>query len=187
MANIVLGSLQCSPSQDNFEQGQIVLLDVSTKLSLAAGSAWQLSMGFGDQFQGYPSLATAIARGSIIQPDVRGCPILLAKSVVIDGSLATKQALFTVDTGFNCIITNVILRQPSVSLATLSVSFGFNAAADNVIANATHTGLSAATEAKNLVPIATDYVFGTTGQVFGVIANTQQASNVTIDVVGYYF
>jgi hypothetical protein len=188
MSNIILASLQCSPSQDNFEQAQVVLLDVSSNLNLSANNAWSLSLAFGDQFQGYPSLASAIARGSIIQPDPRGCPVLLAKDFVVNGALGTKQNIFTVPAGFSCIPTLIVLKEASVSLATLSISFGFNAAAANVIANATHTGLTGPTLAKNLVPIAAAYTFGVAGDAFGVIANTpQDPSNVTVDVVGYYF
>lgn len=188
MSNILLGSLQCNPSADNFEQAQITLLDVSTLLGLSAGNAWSMSLAFADQFQGYPSVPSAITRGSIIQPDPRGAPVHLAKSFVMDGASAVKQPIFTVPTGFSCIPTLIVLRGATVSLATLSISFGFNAGANNIVANATHTGLTGPTLAKNLSPITAAYTIGTTGQAFGVIANTpQDPSNVTIDVVGYYF
>jgi hypothetical protein len=187
MANKVLAPLQVTPAADGFAQCQLVLQDISSNLGLSANLAYQLSLQFGNQFIGNPSLAASIAQGSIIQGDPRGTPQLLAKGVVIDGSLATKQALYTVPTGFSCLPTLFILRGASVSLATLSIAFGFNAGATDVIATAVHAGLTGPTLAKYLTPIAAGFTIGTTGQVLGVIATVQQASNLTIDVVGYLF
>jgi hypothetical protein len=138
---------------------------------------------------GYPSLEASITDTllSAIQQDPRSGPVLLA-SVVANLALSTKQALFTVPTGRSAIVSDVILRSATVSLATAFVSLGFNAAANDVVANATHTGLTGPTPYKKLVIIAAGAVRGAAADVFGIIANTQQdPASVTVDVIGYYF
>lgn len=186
--NLISDSLNVSPASNGFGQCQFVFLDVSSNFGLSDGSAFQLSANFGNQFLTVPSLSSAILGGSAyIQGDPRTGPVLLAANKAIDGSLATKQALFTVPDDRGCIIDTIILHDPSDSLATLSVAFGFNAGADDVVATAVHAGLTGGGLAKKISPITAAYAVGVGGDVFGIIATVQQAATVFADVLGYYY
>lgn len=136
----------------------------------------------------YPSLASALTAGTgIVQQSREAGPVKLA-TITADLSLSTKQTIFTVPTGKSCIVHSIIMRSANVSLATASISYGFNAAAADVVANDTHTGLTGPTLYKVLSPIAAAAAIGAAASVFGVIANTQQAgATVVIDLVGYLF
>jgi hypothetical protein len=101
----------------------------------------------------------------------------------------TATTLYTVPTGFSCVITRVVVRNASTSLTTASYSFGFNSAAfDNVIANATHTELTGSTLLTVLIPKIGATV-GAAAGTFKVLMNTLQggAATTTMEVYGYLF
>lgn len=188
MANFVFGSLPLFPGVLSSEVGQITLIDISTNIALAANSAFELSLARGAAPQTYPSAASSISAGNILQQDRRAGPVLLG-SVTADLSVGTKTTIFTVPASRICIPTLVIMRAPNSSLATASVSFGFNAAATDVVANATHTGLTGTTTYIAIQPIGvatTASVRGAAADVFGVVANTTQAAATCIcELIGY--
>jgi hypothetical protein len=104
----------------------------------------------------------------------------------VDLSVGTKQTLFTVPAGLTAVITKIVLRGATASLATASFGFGFDANASDVVASATHTELTGATLETTLSPIA-GAKNGAAAAVFGTKATiTQSSAAVTIDVHGYY-
>lgn len=186
MANKLFQLGTPSPAADNFEQGQLTLLDLSANISGFSGNDFfGASITFGDQFQSYPSLAASIVAGVAFQADRRTAPVLLGR-INANLALATKQTVFTCPAGFICEITDVVFGRPSVSLATASISLGWNAGATDVVANATHTGLTGPTLYKKLTIIATGAVRGAAGDVFGILAGTpQDPATAWVDAIGY--
>ena len=115
--------------------------------------------------------------------------MLLSSTAAVDMNTATATTLYTVPTGFSCLITKVIVRLASTSLTTASYSFGYEATTfANVIANATHTELTGNTLYTVLSP-KTGSKVGTAADTFKVLMNTLQggAATTTIDVLGILF
>jgi hypothetical protein len=115
--------------------------------------------------------------------------VLLSSTAGVDMNTGTATTLYTVPTGFSCVITRVVVRNASTSLTTASYSFGFNSAAfDNVIANATHTELTGSTLLTVLIPKIGATV-GAAAGTFKVLMNTLQggAATTTMEVYGYLF
>lgn len=113
----------------------------------------------------------------------------LATIAAVNMNTATATLLYTVPAGKSCIITKVVVRLASVSLTTVSVSFGWTTAAwADVIANATHTELTGNTLYTVLIPMVGAKV-GVAAGTFKVLCNTLQgaAATVTIDVFGYLY
>jgi hypothetical protein len=79
------------------------------------------------------------------------------------------------------------VRNASTSLTTASYSFGYDAGATDVIANATHTELTGSTLSTTLLPKIGQLV-GSSTAVFGVLMNTLQggAATTSMDVYGYF-
>lgn len=105
----------------------------------------------------------------------------------VDLNTGDPTSLYTAPAGKEVIVTEVVMRDASASLTTASISFGWNSADFNdVIANATHTALNAATKYKR-ISAAAGAVKGAEADVFSVKANTPQggAATCTIDVFGY--
>lgn len=112
---------------------------------------------------------------------------LLVSASAIDINNAAKQAVYTVPTGKSCVITNVVVRNLSGACTSNSISFGFNTAANDVIANATYASFTSSTVYTKIGAMA-GATRGTSTQVFGVITNTlNTAATATIDVFGYLF
>jgi hypothetical protein len=112
---------------------------------------------------------------------------LLLETPLVDLNTATNIGLYTVPTGFKCVITKVILKDPSISLTTWSGSFGFvTAAFTDVIANAAHTTLTGAT-IYEIVPAKVGSRIGSAAEVFTLKNNTLQgaAATCTIQVFGH--
>jgi len=104
----------------------------------------------------------------------------------VDLSVGTKQALFTVPAGLTAVITKIVLRAATASLATASFGFGFDTNASDVVASATHTELTGSTLETALSPIAGAKA-GAAAAVFGTKATvTQSSAAVTVDVHGYF-
>jgi hypothetical protein len=116
---------------------------------------------------------------------------LLAPNTLVDmNAAAADTTLYTVPGGKTCVITKIVVRNASVSLTTASYSFGFNAGTCNdVVVDGTHTGLTGATMAIVINPIATGHKMGAAAAVFAVRVNTGQGAPATarIDVYGYTF
>ena len=113
----------------------------------------------------------------------------LATVTGVDMNVDPAQTLFVVPTGKTCIISQVVIRNASISLTTASYSFGFTGAAYNdVIANATHTELTGVTLA-TILSAKVGAKVGSAASLFSVIMNTKQgaAATTTIDIYGYLF
>lgn len=111
---------------------------------------------------------------------------LLSSTAAVDANVTTKTALYTVPASMVCYITKVVIRDASTSLTTATFGFGFNANADDVVANATHTALTGGT-LYEIIPAKVAAKEGAAADVFGVQCDTPQggAATVTIDVFGY--
>ncbi len=98
-----------------------------------------------------------------------------------------ETALYVVPSGKSCIITSILLHQASTSLATASVSIGYNSATfDDVVSNGTHTELATSLLYK-VVPAKSGAAIGTGGSSLYIKPNTTQAATVTVEVFGYLF
>lgn len=128
---------------------------------------------------------------------------LLESTSVTMGTNAnsTKQILYTVPAGKKCIITNVIIRNPSASLAGCNdVDFGVGAACATESFLNHETGIvdmtTATTDFMNLVAVSDEYsiidgdAVNAVDREFGiyiVAGATSAAATATIDVFGYLF
>jgi len=112
----------------------------------------------------------------------------LASVAGVDLNVVTKTTLCTVIAGKSCIITHVVVRNPSINLTTAEFGFGFNANANDVIASALHSALDGAT--KYIVLKAADgAVRGVAADVFGIKCSVAQGAEATatIEIFGYLF
>jgi len=128
---------------------------------------------------------------------------LLESTSVTMGTNAnsTKQILYTVPAGKKCIITNVIIRNPSASLAGCNdVDFGVGEACATESFLNHETGIvdmtTATTDFMNLVAVSDEYsiidgdAVNAVDREFGiyiVAGATSAAATATIDVFGYLF
>lgn len=110
----------------------------------------------------------------------------LSTTTLVDANVTTKTTLYTVPASKVAYITKVVIRDASTSLTTATFGFGFNANADDVVANATHTGLTGGT-LYEIIPAKVAAKEGAAADIFGVQCDTPQggAATVTIDVFGY--
>ena len=107
---------------------------------------------------------------------------LLVTSSAVDVNTATPTSLFTCPALKTCLITRVALSNPSTSLTTASLSFGWNSASyNNVIANATHVELTGSTLFTILLP-KVGATLGAAADVLKVLANTLQGGAATVDI-----
>lgn len=98
-----------------------------------------------------------------------------------------KQTLYIVPGGRSCVITRVVIRNASAAITAATGTFGFNAAADDVIAVLDLTSLANSTFYATGYPVATGAVMGSGGDVLGfrTVAQEATADLVTMDVFGY--
>jgi hypothetical protein len=111
----------------------------------------------------------------------------LLSSTVIDLSLTTKQALYTVPAGQHLIVTKVIARYPSASISTADGGVGFDSGATNVSSD---IGISSSMTTTSYVigQPAGPPTIGAAAAVFGYKETATQASTtITIDTFGYLF
>lgn len=112
---------------------------------------------------------------------------LLISAAGIDINNGAKQSIYVCPSGKSCIITSIIVRNLSGACASNSVSFGWDANATDVIANATHATFSGSTVYTELNAMV-GATRGTSTQIFGVKCNTTDtAATATIDVMGYLY
>jgi hypothetical protein len=99
-----------------------------------------------------------------------------------------ETTIFTVPPGKSCIVTHVVMRNPSAGIATASISFGFNTSnADDVISNAVRT-LTGTTNYR-IIDADGDAVRGAAGDNFKIDVNTAEGASDTcdFDVFGYFY
>lgn len=111
---------------------------------------------------------------------------LLSTTALVDANVTTKTTLYTVPASKVCYVTKVVLRDASTSMTTATFGVGFNANADDVIANATRTALTGGT-LYEIIPAKAGAKEGAAADVLGVQCDTPQgaAATITVDVFGY--
>ncbi len=104
-------------------------------------------------------------------------------SIRVDSSIGTKQTLFTLDTDENFTVTDVIVHYDDAATSTAFCSFGWNADANDVVANTRYSNVDAANKYVKAT-IINGAVMGTSTQTFGVKFNTTDTLHYRIDVIG---
>ena len=108
----------------------------------------------------------------------------LSTASLVDFTTGNPTLIYTVPFNRICVITQIIIRSASVSLATASISFGYTGTTYNdLVVNGTYPSLTASNKYQ-VVPIVSA-TLGTSGQGLYVKANTTQAATVTIEIFGY--
>jgi hypothetical protein len=119
---------------------------------------------------------------------VTRAPVRLSSTASVNLNVTTKTTLYTVPTGKTLIVDHVVIRLASASLTTASFGVGFNANADDVVADATHTELTGNTLYTRLAPKVGAKI-GAATDVFGLKCSIAQgaAATVTVDVFGWLY
>lgn len=112
----------------------------------------------------------------------------LATVAGVNLNVTTKTTLYTVPASKVCVVTKVVLRGASTSLTTASFGVGYDANATDVVADATHTGLTGPTLYEKVAP-KVGALLGTAAAVLGLKCSTAQgaAATVDVDVFGYLY
>lgn len=125
--------------------------------------------------------------------------MLLKTTTGVDMAAAAKTILYTVPEGKRCIITHVIIRDPSATLAGCDdADFGTGAASatQNFLNNETGIGdMTATTDFMTLVAVSDEYTIidgdaaAAVDREFGmtIVDGSDGAATATIDVFGYLF
>jgi len=136
--------------------------------------------------------ATLSAAGGLINTT----GIALLSSTTVNTNVGTKQALYTVPAAKACVITQMVLRGASASLAAMGddTGFGFDSPpANTVLLDSAQLALLT-TASRYILPNLSEDVptfgnfrtLGNAGEVFGVIFyDTSIVATVKIDVFGY--
>lgn len=112
---------------------------------------------------------------------------LLALITGVDLNAVAETALFICPAGKSCIITKVVLFNPSNPVTTASISFGWNTAqADDVIANAVRA-LTAAITNYEIIPAKSDAIRGDELETFKVDVQTVEGGALTGDFAVFGF
>lgn len=123
-----------------------------------------------------------------------GVNISVLSTATVATDVGTKQALYTVPAGKVCIVTNVVVRNPSASLASYdtgeSLTFGFDNTASDYNNNIIGTVVALLQSPLDYYPspcgILSPAVAGIEGDVFGCRFDyTAIEATVDIDVIGY--
>ena len=111
---------------------------------------------------------------------------ILSSTDAVNLNVLTKTTLFTVPAGKTAVITRISIRNASTNLTTASFGFGFNANADDVDGSTTHTELTGATLASQIIVLSGAKV-GAAADVFGIKCSIAQGAPATmsVDVFGY--
>jgi hypothetical protein len=117
--------------------------------------------------------------------DLRTCAITRLASVSdidISTPLGTVS-LFTVPEGYSCIITQILLREPSTSISSNSLRFGFNDPDyDDVSGGTTYTiatGGAANADLRATIPV------GLSGQALKLYIENDETATLKADIFGY--
>lgn len=125
--------------------------------------------------------------------------MLLKTTTGVDMAAAAKTILYTVPEGKRAIITHVIIRDPSATMAGCDdVDFGTGAASatQNFLNNETGLGdMTATTDFMTLVAVSDEYTIidgdaaAVVDREFGItiVNGSDGAATATIDVFGYLF
>ena len=122
--------------------------------------------------------------------DIREHAISLLASVSgVDMQTVAKEPLYTIPVGKKCIITHVIIRDPTDSLlGGTEYDLGDGDNCDTWVQN---TNLAAMTSTAHyfVVHAAAVYIIFDAGDVFGIkpIVGSTAAADATIDVFGYLY
>lgn len=169
------------PSQSNNPNATLVFIDVN-----GDGTLWQMSLDVNPAGT-YPSNPSSITAGAAVQMSPAGGEVLLKTTDAVNLNTATPTTLYTVPTGYQAVITRIVLRNASTSLTTVSLSIGFNSASfNNVLANATHTELTSALLYTSLSAKA-GATKGVAADLLKLLCNTLQggAATCSVDIFGY--
>lgn len=115
---------------------------------------------------------------------------LLASVSGVDMQAVAKTDLFTVPVGKKCVITGVVVRQPTASLAGGNdYDLGDGAAADTWKTGADFSSMTLTTHYHIATEMWTTKVVFDAGDVFGIkpITGSTLAATATLDVYGYLF
>lgn len=178
----------------------------------SGGSEWEVGIG-------YLSASTTLVRSTILASSNSGSAVSfsagtknvrntvaaeffvdgvdrLLSSVVLDTDVGTKQNIYTVPTGKTLVITKLVWRNPSTSMAALAdgVDYGTDAGAGNLGNFDPWSGLNATTALLHFIPGLlgpATFTSGHTiaaGDTLGVaILDTSINGTVTVDLFGYLF
>jgi len=116
---------------------------------------------------------------------------LLASVAAVDMQTeANKEVLFTVPAGKAAIITHVVVRNPTLTLATCDdCDLGIGALCDTWKQSNNFSTLVAATDFMVITSDNTMYAVLNAAEVFGiyVVSGSAAAATATIDVFGYLY
>ena len=116
---------------------------------------------------------------------------LLSSTAAVDMKTASvKVPLYTVPTGKTCVVTAIIVRSPTVSLAGgTSYSFGDTATATGWKSSVDLSSLTTVTTSAIVIMGTSKFAMSVAAAVFGMYITTgsTSASTATIDVYGYLF
>lgn len=122
--------------------------------------------------------------------DLREKSICLLASVSgVDMKTVAKEVLYTIPVGKKCIITHVIIRDPTDSLlGGTEYDLGDGANCDTWVQDTNLAGMTS-TAHYYVVHAAAVYVIFDAGDVFGIkpITGSTAAADATLDVFGYLY
>lgn len=104
-------------------------------------------------------------------------------SIRVDCNVGTKQTLFTLDTDENFVVTDIIISYDDGALTAAECTFGWNANADDVVANTRYSSITGA-DTYTKATILAGAKRGTSTQSFGVKFSTTEAIHLRVDVIG---
>jgi hypothetical protein len=127
---------------------------------------------------------------SILPP---GGVLGMLSSTVVATNVLTKQALYTVQTGYKCVIDHIVSRGAQANISTLNnlVGVGFNAACNDwgVLAIDGLIGPTLVQITPTIdfsAPASATFIIGNAGDVFGFkTSDVHIVTTFTIDVFGY--
>jgi hypothetical protein len=159
------------------------------------GKKYELTIAF-PSLGTYPTTPTRLSENAgIAQTRKLGQQLLTPQGgVLIDANSTLLQALFTLPAStalfpvVGCVVSHLVIRGATISLSTVSVAAGWNAAGNNTFATATHTELTGPTLA-TVILATTGQTIGLPSGSFGIKNSIAQgvAANFTVDCFGYIF
>jgi hypothetical protein len=178
-------------STGSFATAEVVVEESSTTLGDAGGNGNSTKIAIDDNAQ---TIALTANNGVTVNGQAIGAGELLLASVPgVDFDSTTAQNLYTVPAGKSCIITKVVIRNPTDAMDGAGFGFGFDAGGSNWRSGLTDESFAGETNLFRVYlspPIGENAaVIGAAGDVFKIKLAGAQGSPVTatIDVFGYTF